>query len=80
MRSLLLPLAFAFGAATAASAQSSGKLNVSSTTYATTLPLLSAVGRTSIQVCPKDRRALPGHPKPAVSWHSGFWGGAHCST
>ena len=29
MRSLLLPLALAFGAATAASAQSSGKLNVS---------------------------------------------------
>jgi len=20
---------------------------------------------------------LPGHPKPAVSWHSGFRGGAH---
>src|SRR5215471_14767048 len=21
---------------------------------------------------PKDLRVLPGHPKPAVSWHSGF--------
>ena len=20
---------------------------------------------------------LPGHPEPALSWHSGFWGGAH---
>src|SRR5262249_62206039 len=26
----------------------------------------------TIQVYPKDRRALPGHPEPAVSWHSGF--------
>src|SRR5262249_56830925 len=25
----------------------------------------------------KDLRALPEHPKPAVSWHSGFRGGAH---
>jgi hypothetical protein len=24
------------------------------------------------QVYPKDLRALPGHPEPAVSWHSGF--------
>src|SRR5256884_2854033 len=31
----------------------------------------------TIQVCPKDLRALPGHPEPAVSWHSGFRGGAH---
>jgi len=31
----------------------------------------------TIQVCPKDLRALPEHPKPAVSWHSGFRGGAH---
>jgi len=31
----------------------------------------------TIQVCPKDLRALPGHPVPAVSWHSGFRGGAH---
>src|SRR5262249_32789906 len=23
-------------------------------------------------VYPKDLRALPGHPEPAVSWHSGF--------
>src|SRR5262249_11681802 len=29
------------------------------------------------QVCPKDLRELPGHPEPAVSWHSGFRGGAH---
>src|SRR5262249_35580875 len=26
----------------------------------------------TIQVCPKDLRALPAHPAPAVSWHSGF--------
>src|SRR5262245_58812536 len=26
---------------------------------------------------PKDLRVLPGHPEPAVSWHSGFRGGAH---
>ena len=25
----------------------------------------------TIQVYPKDLRALPGHPEPAVSWHSG---------
>src|SRR5947207_4173954 len=46
----------------------------------------------TIQVCPKDLRALPEHPEPAVSWlggfrggppepavswHSGFRGGAH---
>src|SRR5438445_13863845 len=31
----------------------------------------------TIQACPKDLRALPGHPEPAVSWHSGFRGGAH---
>src|SRR5262249_6609388 len=31
----------------------------------------------TIQVCPKDLRALPRHPEPAVSWHSGFRGGAH---
>src|SRR5262245_34538731 len=31
----------------------------------------------SIQLYPKDLRALPGHPEPAVSWHSGFRGGAH---
>jgi hypothetical protein len=31
----------------------------------------------TIQVYPKDLRALPGHPEPAVSWHSGFRGGAH---
>jgi hypothetical protein len=31
----------------------------------------------TIQVCPKDLESLPGHPKPAVSWHSGFRGGAH---
>jgi|SRR5215831_3700753 len=23
----------------------------------------------TIQVCPKDLQALPGHPEPAVSWH-----------
>jgi hypothetical protein len=34
-------------------------------------------GFRTIQVCPKDLRALPGHPEPAVSWHSGFRGGAH---
>jgi len=32
----------------------------------------------TIQVYPKDLRALPGHPEPAVSWHSGFRG--PCST
>jgi len=26
----------------------------------------------TIQVYPKDLRALSGHPEPAVSWHSGF--------
>ena len=31
----------------------------------------------TIQVSPKDLRTLPGHPEPAVSWHSGFRGGAH---
>ena len=31
----------------------------------------------TIQVCPKDLRELPGHPEPAVSWHSGFRGGVH---
>src|SRR5262249_40980951 len=31
----------------------------------------------TIQVCPKDLGALPGHPEPAVSWHNGFRGGAH---
>src|SRR5262249_32939139 len=31
----------------------------------------------TFQVCPKDLGALPGHPEPAVSWHSGFRGGAH---
>src|SRR5215467_8458022 len=30
----------------------------------------------TFQVCPKDLRPLPGHPKAAVSWHSGFRGGA----
>jgi hypothetical protein len=30
----------------------------------------------TIQVCPKDLRVLPGHPELAVSWHSGFRGGA----
>src|SRR5262249_31156170 len=29
------------------------------------------------QVCAKDLRALPEHPEPALSWHSGFRGGAH---
>src|SRR5262249_35500491 len=28
--------------------------------------------RSVIQDCPKDPRALPGHPELAVSWHSGF--------
>src|SRR5215831_3065196 len=32
---------------------------------------LAAQFRT-IQVYPKDLRVLPGHPEPAVSWHSGF--------
>src|SRR5262249_44819084 len=31
----------------------------------------------TIQVYPKDLRALPRHSEPAVSWHSGFRGGAH---
>src|SRR5262245_31214979 len=31
----------------------------------------------TIQVYPNDLRVLPGHPAPAVSWHSGFRGGAH---
>jgi hypothetical protein len=31
----------------------------------------------TIQVSPKDLRPLPGHPEPAVSWHSGFRGGAY---
>jgi hypothetical protein len=30
----------------------------------------------TIQACPKDLRVLPPHPEPAVSWHSGFRGGA----
>src|SRR5262249_2702567 len=30
-----------------------------------------------IQVYPKDLPALPVHPEPAVSWDSGFRGGAH---
>src|SRR5437763_14934866 len=30
----------------------------------------------TIQPYPKDLRVLPGHPDPAVSWHSGFRGGA----
>ena len=34
-------------------------------------------GTRTIQVYPKDLRALPGHPAPAVSWHSGFRRGAH---
>src|SRR5262249_61764724 len=34
----------------------------------------------TIQVYPKDLRALPGHPEPAVSWHSGFREGSPCST
>src|SRR5262249_38085506 len=31
----------------------------------------------TFQICAKDLRALPGHPEPAVSWHSGFRRGAH---
>src|SRR6516164_2006562 len=31
----------------------------------------------TIQVYPKDVGMLPGHPEPAVSWHSGFRRGAH---
>src|SRR2546430_1805418 len=31
----------------------------------------------TIQVYPKDLRALPVHPEPAVSWHRGFRRGAH---
>src|SRR5262245_12551257 len=31
----------------------------------------------TFQVYPKDLRTLPRHPDPAVSWHSGFRGGAH---
>jgi Tripartite tricarboxylate transporter family receptor len=31
----------------------------------------------TIQVSPKDPRALPGHPESAVSWPGGFRGGAH---
>ena len=34
-------------------------------------------GFRTIQVYPKDLQVLPGHPEPAVSWHSGFRGGAH---
>src|SRR5215471_12143315 len=34
-------------------------------------------GFRTIQVYPKDLPALPVHPEPAVSWHSGFRGGAH---
>src|SRR5215472_14710982 len=41
-----------------------------------TLDRLAARFRT-IQARPKDLRALPVHPEPAVSWHSGFRGGAH---
>src|SRR5262249_4073170 len=41
-------------------------------------PQLGApLGFRTIQACPKDLRVLPGHPEPAVSWHSGFRGGAH---
>ena len=29
-------------------------------------------GFRTIQVYPKDLRALPGHPEPAVSWLNGF--------
>src|SRR5215813_8884619 len=36
-----------------------------------------ALRNRTIQVYPKDLRALPVHPEPAVSWHSGFRGGAH---
>jgi hypothetical protein len=35
------------------------------------------IGFRTFQVCAKDLRALPGHPEPALSWHSGFRGGAH---
>src|SRR5260370_16311334 len=31
----------------------------------------------TFQVYPKDLRALPVHPEPAVSWHRGFRRGAH---
>jgi hypothetical protein len=31
----------------------------------------------TIQGYPKDLRVLSGHAEPAVSWHSGFRGGAH---
>jgi len=34
----------------------------------------------TIQVHPKDLRVLPGHPEPAVSWHSGFREGSPCLT
>jgi hypothetical protein len=32
---------------------------------------------TTLQASPKDLRTLPAHPETAVSWHSGFGGGAH---
>src|SRR5215813_12489268 len=41
------------------------------------LAIAVVVGFRTIQVCPKDLRALPVHPESAVSWHSGFRGGAH---
>jgi len=34
-------------------------------------------GFRTIQDCPKDLEALPRHPEPAVTWHSGFREGAH---
>src|SRR5258707_7669484 len=37
----------------------------------------SLLGFRTIQVYLKDLRALPGHAEPALSWHSGFRGGAH---
>ena len=45
-----------------------------------TAKMLSARFRT-IQVYPKDLRALPVHPEPGVSWHiSGFREESPCST
>ena len=38
----------------------------------TVVPRLRRAAGRPIQVCPKDLGALPGHPEPAVSWHSGF--------
>jgi hypothetical protein len=43
------------------------------------LALLAARFKT-IQVCPKDIGAHPGHAEPAISWHSGFREGSPCST